>query len=128
MRINNNLIAMNTTRTLGINVNDTSKAMEKLSSGQRINKAADDAAGLSISEKMRGQIRGLSMASKNTQDAISLFQTADGALAEVHEIAQRIRVLSVQSSKWYQHGNRPKSPSGRSLSFEPRSGPDSQHD
>lgn len=98
MRIANNLIAVNTTRTLGVNQEDTEKTIEKLSSGQRINKSADDAAGLSISEKMRAQIRGLNAASKNTQDAVSMLQTAEGALSEVHGIAQRIRVLAVQAA------------------------------
>ena len=72
--------------------------MEKLSSGLRINKAGDDAAGLAISEKMRGQIRGLDQASKNAQDGISLIQTAEGALNETHDILQRMRELAVQSS------------------------------
>lgn len=98
MRIVNNLTAMNATRMSGINQLGTEKSIEKLSSGQRINKAADDAAGLSISEKMRAQIRGLNMATRNTQDAVSMLQTAEGALAEVGEIAQRIRVLAVQAA------------------------------
>ncbi|MSU00128.1 flagellin Hag [Tissierella pigra] len=96
MRINNNLMAMNTHRQLGISTNGGAKSMEKLSSGYRINRAGDDAAGLSISEKMRGQIRGLNMASKNSQDGISLIQTAEGALDETHAILQRIRELVVQ--------------------------------
>ncbi len=98
MRINNNLMAMNTHRQLGINNTGTSKSLEKLSSGFRINRAGDDAAGLAISEKMRGQIRGLNMASKNAQDGISLIQTAEGALNETHAILQRMRELAVQSS------------------------------
>ncbi|MEY8304879.1 flagellin N-terminal helical domain-containing protein [Anaerosalibacter bizertensis] len=98
MRINNNLMAMNTHRQLGINNNMTSKSLEKLSSGFRINRAGDDAAGLAISEKMRGQIRGLNMASKNAQDGISLIQTAEGALTESHAILQRMRELAVQSA------------------------------
>lgn len=98
MRINNNLMAMNTHRQLGINNTATSKSLEKLSSGFRINRAGDDAAGLAISEKMRGQIRGLNMASKNAQDGISLIQTAEGALNETHAILQRMRELAVQSS------------------------------
>ena len=80
MRINNNLMAMNAYRQLSITNNSAAKAVEKLSSGYRINRAGDDAAGLAISEKMRGQIRGLNMASKNAQDGISLIQTAEGAL------------------------------------------------
>ena len=98
MRINNNLMAMNTHRLLGISTNGGAKSMEKLSSGFRINRAGDDAAGLSISEKMRAQIRGLNMASKNAQDGISLIQTAEGALDEVHAILQRMRELAVQSA------------------------------
>lgn len=98
MRINNNLMAMNTHRQLGINANAGAKSIEKLSSGYRINRAGDDAAGLSISEKMRGQIRGLSQASRNAQDGISMIQTAEGALNETHAILQRMRELSVQSA------------------------------
>ena len=98
MRINNNLMAMNTHRQLGINAGNGAKSIEKLSSGFRINRAGDDAAGLAISEKMRGQIRGLSQASRNSQDAISLVQTAEGALNETHDILQRMRELSVQAA------------------------------
>jgi len=96
MIINHNIAALNTHRQLGANTAATSKNIEKLSSGLRINRAGDDAAGLSISEKMRGQIRGLDMASKNSQDAISLIQTAEGALTETHSILQRMRELVVQ--------------------------------
>ncbi|MCK8059833.1 MULTISPECIES: flagellin [unclassified Fusibacter] len=96
MRINNNLMAMNTHRQLGINSDNGAKSIEKLSSGLRINRAGDDAAGLSISEKMRGQIRGLNQASRNSQDGISLIQTAEGALNESHAILQRMRELVVQ--------------------------------
>jgi len=98
MRINNNLMAMNTHRQLGINANNGAKSIEKLSSGYRINRAGDDAAGLAISEKMRGQIRGLTQASRNAQDGISLIQTAEGALNESHAILQRMRELGVQSA------------------------------
>ena len=98
MRINNNLMAMNTHRQLGIANNAGAKSMEKLSSGSRINRAGDDAAGLAISEKMRGQIRGLNQASKNAQDGISLIQTAEGALNETHAILQRMKELATQSS------------------------------
>lgn len=98
MRINHNIMAMNANRQLAINNTGTSKSLEKLSSGFRINRAGDDAAGLSISEKMRAQIRGLEMASKNAQDGISLIQTAEGALDEVHSILQRMRELAVQSA------------------------------
>lgn len=98
MRINHNLMAMNTHRQLGIGTNQGAKAMEKLSSGYRINRAGDDAAGLAISEKMRGQIRGLNQASRNAQDGISLIQTAEGALNETHAILQRMRELTVQAN------------------------------
>ncbi|MEN1760803.1 flagellin [Anoxynatronum sibiricum] len=98
MRINNNMMAMNSHRQLGLNNNSVAKATEKLASGFRINRAGDDAAGLSISEKMRGQIRGLNMASRNAQDSISLIQTAEGALNESHAILQRMRELAVQSA------------------------------
>lgn len=97
MRINNNLMAMNTHRQLGIANNAGAKSMEKLSSGYRINRAGDDAAGLSISEKMRGQIRGLNQASSNAQDGVSLIQTAEGALNETHAILQRMRELAVKA-------------------------------
>lgn len=98
MIINHNIAAMNTYRQMTGNNAATGKSLEKLSSGLRINRAGDDAAGLAISEKMRGQIRGLDMASKNAQDSISLIQTAEGALTETHSILQRMRELSVQSS------------------------------
>lgn len=98
MIINHNLGAMNANRNMAINASNASKSMEKLSSGLRINKAGDDAAGLAISEKMRGQIRGLDQAGANAQDAISLTQTAEGALNETHSILQRMRELSVQSA------------------------------
>jgi flagellin len=98
MIINNNIPALNTYRQLGINQNSVQKSMEKLSSGLRINKAGDDAAGLAISEKMRGQIRGLDQASRNASDGISMIQTAEGALNETHSILQRMRELSVQSA------------------------------
>lgn len=91
-------MAINSQRQLSINNSSVSKSIEKLSSGYRINRAGDDAAGLAISEKMRGQIRGLNMASKNAQDSISLIQTAEGALTETHNILQRMRELAVQST------------------------------
>jgi flagellin len=97
MRINHNISALNTYRQLSANGANTSKSLEKLSSGLRINRAGDDAAGLAISEKMRGQIRGLEQATRNAQDGISLIQTAEGALNETHSILQRIRELAVQS-------------------------------
>jgi flagellin len=98
MRINNNIMAMNAHRQLSINQSNASKSMERLSSGMRINRAGDDAAGLAISEKMRGQIRGLKQAQRNAQDGISLIQTAEGALNETHAILQRMRELAVQAA------------------------------
>ncbi|QAS61612.1 flagellin [Clostridium septicum] len=98
MIINHNMNAMNAHRNMASNTVATGKSMEKLSSGLRINRAGDDAAGLSISEKMRGQIRGLEQASRNSQDGISLIQTTEGALNETHSILQRMRELSVQAS------------------------------
>jgi flagellin len=97
MRINHNIAALNTHRQLGAANAGQMKSMEKLSSGLRINRAGDDAAGLSISEKMRGQIRGLEQSSRNAQDGISLIQTAEGALNETHSILQRMRELTVQA-------------------------------
>ena len=90
MVVQHNLAAANTNRQLGIITGEQSKSTEKLSSGYRINRAGDDAAGLSISEKMRSQIRGLDKASSNAQDGISLIQTAEGALNETHSILQRM--------------------------------------
>jgi flagellin len=98
MRINHNIQALNAYRNLNNTNNATAKSLEKLSSGLRINRAADDAAGLAISEKMRSQIRGLDMAERNSLDAISLIQTAEGALASTHDILQRMRELSVQAA------------------------------
>ncbi len=98
MIINHNIAALNTYRMFGAANKGVSNSMEKLSSGLRINKAGDDAAGLAISEKMRAQVRGLDMASKNSQDGISLIQTAEGALTETHSILQRMRELAVQSA------------------------------
>ena len=96
MRINHNIAALNTYRQLGSANNAQQASMEKLSSGQRINSAADDAAGLSVSEKMRSQLRGLDMASRNSQDGISYLQTAEGALNEVSAMATRLKELAVQ--------------------------------
>ena len=98
MVVQHNMSAMNANRNLGITTGLQAKSSEKLSSGYRINRAADDAAGLSISEKMRSQIRGLNKASDNAQDGISLIQTAEGALNEQHSILQRMRELSVQAA------------------------------
>ncbi len=98
MRINHNVSALNSYRQLAINNMHQTKSLEKLSSGLRINKAGDDAAGLAISEKMRAQIRGLEQATRNAQDGISLIQTAEGALNETHSILQRMRELAVQAA------------------------------
>jgi flagellin len=96
LRIQNNIEAFNTHRQLQISSDAASSSMEKLSSGYRINRAADDAAGLAISEKMRGQIGGLDQAQRNAQDGVSLVQTAEGSLDEVHSMLQRLRDLKVQ--------------------------------
>ena len=98
MRINHNIAALNSYGRLSANNAATEKSLEKLSSGLRINRAGDDAAGLAISEKMRAQIRGLEQASRNAQDGISLIQTAEGGLNETHSILQRMRELAVQGS------------------------------
>ena len=100
LRINNNVEAFNAHRQLVQTSNNAAKSMEHLSSGYRINRAADDAAGLAISEKLRGQIRGLAQAQRNSQDGVSLVQTAEGSLNEVHSMLQRVRELAVQ----YQNG------------------------
>jgi len=98
MRINNNIGALNTQRQVGINNNAVTNRLEKLSSGRRVNRAADDAAGLAISEKMRTQILGMQAASRNTQDAVSLIQVAEGGLQSIHGMLQRARELAVQSA------------------------------
>jgi flagellin len=98
LRINHNIQALNAYRNLNQNVSKVSKAMEKLSSGLRINQAADDAAGLTISEKMRSQIRGLSQAERNILDGVSLIQTSEGGMTETHSLLQRVRELAVQAS------------------------------
>jgi flagellin len=97
LRIQNNVEAFNAHRQLTATSSKTAKAMERLSSGYRVNRAADDAAGLAISEKMRSQIGGVAQAQRNAQDGVSLVQTAEGALTEVHSMLQRIRDLKVQS-------------------------------
>lgn len=98
MVVQHNLTAMNANRQLGITTNVQAKSSEKLSSGYKVNRAADDAAGLTISEKMRSQVRGLNRASTNAQDGISLIQTAEGALNEVHAILQRMNELATQAA------------------------------
>jgi len=97
MVVQHNLRAMNSNRQLGLTTNAQAKSTEKLSSGYRVNRAADDAAGLAISEKMRRQIKGLTQASRNAQDGISAVQTAEGALTEVHDMLQRMNTLANQS-------------------------------
>ena len=98
MVVQHNLTAMNSNRMLGVTTKTQAKSTEKLSSGYKINRAADDAAGLSISEKMRKQIRGLTQASSNAQDGISTVQTAEGALNEVQDMLQRMNELAVKAS------------------------------
>src|SRR3954464_14735691 len=98
LTVNSNIAAMNSYRNLSITDNSLSKSLEKLSSGYRINRAADDAAGLAISEGLRSQISGLKVAVRNTQDGISVVQTAEGALTETHSILQRMRDLAVQAT------------------------------
>ncbi|MFJ8246261.1 flagellin [Peribacillus asahii] len=97
MKINHNITALNAYRNLSVNNSTTAKSLEKLSSGLRINRASDDAAGLAISEKMRSQIRGLDMAERNALDGVSFIQTAEGALSSTHEILQRMRELAIQA-------------------------------
>src|SRR5438094_604250 len=98
MRINTNVEAFNAQRNLANTATQYAKSVEKLSSGLRINRAGDDAAGLSISEKLRAQTKGLGQAQRNAQDGISMIQTAEGALNETHSILQRMRELTVQAS------------------------------
>ena len=98
MVVQHNMQAMNANRMLNLTVQTQSKSTEKLSSGYKVNRAADDAAGLAISEKMRRQVRGLTQASANAQDGISAVQTAEGALAEVHDMLQRMNELAVKAA------------------------------
>ena len=98
MVVKHNITAMNSNRMLGLTTSAQAKSTEKLSSGYKINRAADDAAGLTISEKMRSQIRGLTQASANAQDGVSCVQTAEGALAEVHDMLQRMNELAIKSA------------------------------
>lgn len=107
MIISHNLNAMNAHRNMKISTGEQGKSIEKLSSGYRINRAGDDAAGLAISEKMRAQINGLDQASRNAQDGVSLVQTAEGALTETHSMLQRLKTLAVQSANGtYSQGDR----------------------
>ena len=98
MVVQHNLTAMNSNRMLGLTTKSQAKSTEKLSSGYKINRAADDAAGLAISEKMRRQVRGLTQASLNAQDGISAVQTAEGALTEVHDMLQRMNELATKAA------------------------------
>lgn len=98
LTVQHNMTAMNANRNLGVSNSNLAKSTEKLSSGYKINRAGDNAAGLAISEKMRGQIRGLDQASSNAEDGISMIQTAEGALTETHSILQRMRELSDRKS------------------------------
>jgi flagellin len=98
MRINANIAALNANRNLSVTQGQLSKSLEKLSSGYRINRAADDAAGLAISEGLRSEIRGNAQAQRNAQDGISFLQTGEGALSEVHSMLQRMRELAVQAA------------------------------
>ena len=120
LRIQNNIEAFNTHRQLTATATQASKSMEKLSSGYRINRAADDAAGLGISEKMRGQIGGLAQAQRNAQDGISLVQTAEGALDEVHSMLQRVRDLKVQFNNGTLDGDDKDAIARRGRSRSPR--------
>ena len=98
MRINTNMAALNAWRSLTVNTNAMTKSLEKLSSGYRVNRAADDAAGLAVSEKMRAQIRGLNMAIRNAQDGVSMIQTAEGGAQKIQDMLQRMRELAVQAA------------------------------
>ena len=121
MIVQHNLTAMNSNRMLGLTTKTQAKSTEKLSSGYKINRAADDAAGLSISEKMRKQIRGLTQASANAQDGISAVQTAEGALTEVHDMLQRMNELAVKAGNGTNLRRTASPYRTRSTSLSPRS-------
>ena len=121
LQINTNVAAMNAYRNLSGTQNAMSTSLERLSSGLRINRAADDAAGLAISEKLRAQTSGLNQATSNAQDGISLIQTAEGALNETHSILQRMRQLAVQSAQRHQQRRRTAARSRRRSTSSPRS-------
>ena len=118
MRINHNIAAMNTYNKLTANTAATAKSLEKLSSGLKINRAGDNAAGLAISEKMRAQVRGLDQANTNAQDGVSLIQTAEGALNETHSILQRMRELAVQSANDTNTNAMPAGTKSRNVRFD----------
>ena len=127
LRVNNNIAALNAYRNLSATDGQMSKSLEKLSSGFRINRAADDAAGLAISEGLRSQIGGLKVAVRNAQDGISVVQTAEGALTETHSILQRMRDLAVQASNDGALTNTDKAKEiyqqmEREMPFDPRAG------
>lgn len=114
MVVRSNIMALNANRQLGMNNSQVSKSLEKLSSGYKINRAGDDASGLAISEKMKAQIKGLETASTNSQDGISLVQTAEGALTEVHDMLNRMVELAGKASqRHHRQRDRPRSPAGR---------------
>src|ERR1700712_1239505 len=115
LRINNNIAAQNAYRNLSVTDSQMSKSLEKLSSGYRINRAADDAAGLSISEGLRSQIGGMKVAVRNTQDGVSVAQTAEGSLNEVTSILQRMRDLSVQAANGGANDDSAKAASGKEM-------------
>jgi flagellin len=117
MQINTNIAALNSYRNLSATQNDLSKSLEKLSSGLRINRAADDAAGLAISEGLRSQIGGLNVAARNAQDGISVIQTAEGSLTEVHSILQRLRDLAVQAGNDSNNADSRKAISGEATAL-----------
>ena len=121
LRINQNIDAFNSYRNLSVTQGQMSKSLEKLSSGFRINRAADDAAGLAISEGLRSQVGGLKVAVRNAQDGISVAQTAEGALTEVHAMLQRMRDLAVQAGNTGANGGATARPSARSRRRSPRS-------
>ncbi len=130
MSINTNLSALNTYRNLNATQNDLSKSLEKLSTGLRINRAADDAAGLTISEGLKSQVGGLTVAARNAQDGISVVQTAEGGLTETHSILQRMRDLAVQAgndsnNETSRTRSRPRSASSRRSSPVSRTRPTS---
>ena len=129
LRINQNIAAMNAYRNLSVTDGQMAKSLEKLSSGFRINRAADDAAGLAISEGLRSQVGGLKVAVRNAQDGISVVQTAEGALTETHSILQRMRDLSVQAvqRRWPATATRKSQHPGRDRPAQGRARPHRQH-
>ena len=127
LRVNNNIAAMNAYRNLSSPTVNQSKSLEKLSSGSRINRAADDAAGLAISEGLRSQVGGLKVAVRNAQDGVSVAQTAEGALTETHSILQRMSDLSVQSKNGTQSTDSQAARTSSSVRSRPRRPASGQH-